>query len=865
MSGPTSRDQRPKPVRPTDGDDRVERLARRIERQHHLISRLAAMLEQQAPEGAKPRVVVLPPFAGLSAPPRAQPESRLLIDWGRQPPPAPLSPAPGLDSFGLLPRGGRAVALSLLGLGQAERKAALGEMAARQRTDPGLRPVILTDSPALGPALERGYAVEYLGDETADRHRRIEQIARKWGLSTALVRRAGTGGFAETTIEELLGQATTTAAPPAPDPEPLPRPAPVAIRRREPVAQFQKRSYRPTRPSASPDGGPLLSYCIPVMDRGADLRATLGANLREQAGFGSLVEFIVVFFDRDVETQDWVRHRHRREIAKGRLRVAVSEALDSWHFAKAKNAFRPLVRGRIYSSLDADNFVTSAETQQVIDVHAVHGEHFVFHHFSGTWGDGTSGRISLPASLYREVGYNESLLPRQFDEIDLILSVLRKDPRAALICHSVERNLITLSDRTRAFVSREGLRNPFVHTPPVPRRAPLNPRGAEYVRQDAVLAAMTDFNQALSFLSNSSSTQARDRLVALAYGARQRLADLMTGEALVRTLFEEPEATLALARPDPAEVCLFACVRNDWTFLPKFVEHYRRRGVARIFLVDDRSDPPLAGRLEEPGVHVVVPKAGTFLTAKGLWLEALMKTVLAPGQWALTVDADEFVDTPAGTTGFPTLAARAEAQGRSWIAGLLVDMLPGSAEDLLELDRDPTAFDRVLTRCCHVPRASDADYLAHSSIRWGFGRQAQLSWTIDARFHAFGTFDSLRKIPLLRYRPGLHLNQGFHDLHFSDGTPPLGPHVWDEDPVLAIRHYKLEKLLTAAARDQLAHQVRATGALQYHWRTAANLQRILGEDAQQAERLLGLPTLPYPDGVLRALDLRDGGPAAARA
>jgi hypothetical protein len=744
--------------------------------------------------------------------------------WGMVPAPAPLDPPPGFECDGLKRQACQVVGVLVLGLGDDDLERAVHDVTARQRASMDFKPVFLTDCPDIGPILKHGYAVDYLPRESgpepraqARRRDRIERLRSKWGISGLIGRWPGEASFVDVTPDAALAAVNDIVPVAAGEPlRAFGAARTTGVRRMGPPAAAWAAldlGSRPTDGLRRPAGqGPLISYCIPVMNRGADLRATLGSNLRENRRFGGLVEFIVVFFDQDQATQDWARRRFGRHVESGRLRVLRSDALDVWHFGKAKNAFRPLVRGRIYSSLDADNFVSAAETQQLIDVHAVHGDDFVFHHFSGQWGDGSSGRVSLPAALFREVGYNEGLLPRQFDEVDLILSALKKAPSAALICHHVDRNLITMSDRTRQFVRHEGLRNPFVHAPPVSKRAPLNPKPSGYVGRDEVLRAMTEFNQALSFIGNTTLVETRDRYVELAHSARQRLVDLLPGDALMRMLFEPARDAHGTAprvpRPGPRDLCLFACVKDDQRFLPRFLDHYRRRGVTRFFLIDDHSDPPLRGALDAPDVHVFVPKVGTFLTAKGLWLETLMKAHLAIGAWALTVDADEFVDLPEGCPDFPTLGRLGAAQGKGWVSGLLIDMLPATPAGLGELDRDPGSFEEALPHCCSMILDPSRDYLAHASVRWGFGDCAGLSWMVDARFHAFGTFDSLRKIPFLRYRPGLHINQGLHTLHYTDGTPPLGSNLWQGDLVLPIRHYKLSKLLSGAAREHLSLQVR---------------------------------------------------------
>lgn len=612
-------------------------------------------------------------------------------------------------------------------------------------------------------------------------------------------------------------------------------------------ARMQETWAPPPLPPGRP--APVISYCIPVMNRPGDLQGTLAFNLAQARGLEEQVEFLLLFYDDDTATHDWVRTTFAAEIAAGLLRLEFSDALDSWHFGRAKNGFRALMRGGIYSSLDGDNFVTRAETAQLLEVWRTYGDHFVFHHFSGVWGDGTSGRVSLPAALYRAIGYNERFLPRQYDEIDLILSAMRQWPELPFLCHDAARNALSLSKRTRDFTAAARIANPVVAMPQPARHAPLNPKGEGYTGEDPLLKAMSEFNQFTCYLNNARDEPHRAAMLAEVVAARHRVIEAMEPGAILPALFEIEERA-PLPPPGPDEVSLFACVKNDDAFLPALVAHYRALGVTRFYIADDGSDRPVRELLPEPDVQVFRPKAGSFLTAKGMWLEGLMKAHLQPGQWALTVDADEFIDLPAGTGSFPALAAQLEAEGREFQAGLMIDLLPGPGTDPAALETAETGFEALFTHVCRMAGPPAAAYAGHRAVSWGFGPWAGLSWTVDARFHAFGTVDSLRKLPLIRWRPGRHLNQGFHTLHHTDGTPQPGHAIWDTPRLLPIRHYKLVKLFSSAAREAAL-----TLAAGYHARTAGNIRRIFGETGGAAA-LLALPAAPYADGWLRQLDPR---------
>lgn len=583
----------------------------------------------------------------------------------------------------------------------------------------------------------------------------------------------------------------------------------------------------------------VVSYCTPVMDRGDDIRGTLPTNLEANRGLAGAVEFILIFFDTDTVSHEWVRATFAEDIASGLLRVIISDKLDVWHFGRAKNAFGPHLAGRVYSSLDGDNFVTRAESEQLLGIHEKYRDHFIFHHFTGNWGDGSSGRVSVPAPIYRAVGYNPTLLPRQFDEVDMMLSVMRRFPAVPFICLSETKNALAASDLTREFIAESDFGNPVVALHPVERRAPLNPRGAGYSTKDPLLKNMLAFNQSLSFLANATSRDQKQRYATAAVEVRHHLADTIPAEEAVRLLFE-PEVFGPREKPRPDEICLFCCLKDEESVIGPFLEHYRRRGVTRFFIVDDHSERPVGELIAAPDVQVFRPKAGNFVAAKGLWLEGLMKAWLEPGAWVLTVDADEFVDVPHPFEDFPALRHEAERRGAEWIAGILIDMLPDPELDSAFLKCSERRFEAAFSHHCDVQGEPTSEYVNEPSVRWAFGPHAALSWRFDSRFHAFGTFDSLRKMPFLRFGHHQHLNQGFHNLHYTCGRKSPTFDIWESRPILPIRHYKLVKLVSDAARSRMVGS-----AARYHERSERNIREIFGSGCDAISVLRAVPSCKY--------------------
>ncbi|WP_188781572.1 glycosyltransferase family 2 protein [Gemmobacter aquaticus] len=597
--------------------------------------------------------------------------------------------------------------------------------------------------------------------------------------------------------------------------------------------------WQPT-PPASPRGAPpVVSYCIPLMGRLDDIRGTLAENLAAHVELADQVEFLVLLFGDNTESKAWISENFGTALESGLLRVVCDDSLDSWHFGKAKNAFRPHMLGRIYSSLDGDNFVTQAETLRLLAVDAEFDGHFLLHHFSGQWGDGTSGRISMPTAVYRSVGYDSSLLPRQFDEIDLILRALKRFSSMPFLCIDADQNIFGKSFFARKFRDEERLPNRTIAIGDYPRRPPLNPRGEGYAQQTPYLNHMGNLNARLSGFAASSDSIRRNSYLNDLTADKHRLLDTMPREILLSTFFHAPRERDMNCRIQAGRVCAFLVVKNERHFLAPLLAHYRRCGVSDFFIVDDGSDQPVEDWITDEDVHVFHPKVGSFRTLKTAWVEALMTYFLPSGAWALTIDADEFIHLPSDTNSFTTLAASLEREGHDFMPGLLIDLLPAPDTPLEALQHADCDFIQLFTHCGNADYSPPESYRSHASVAWAFGPYAHLPWQVDVRNHAFGTFDSLRKIPFLRWQTQRHLNQGFHTLHHTDGRPQPGHDIWERS-ILPVYHYKLVRLFSEEARAQMLRE-----AGNYHSRTKENLVRIFGgEAAGVMARLRDLPTMP---------------------
>ncbi|MTH78356.1 hypothetical protein [Paracoccus aestuariivivens] len=146
----------------------------------------------------------------------------------------------------------------------------------------------------------------------------------------------------------------------------------------------------------------------------------------------------------------------------------------------------------------------------MLDIFDAEGASFIFHHFSGTWGDGSSGRVTMPAWSYRRVGYDERFLPRQFDEVDAILSGLAKYPGLTLY-HYETAEMVLDTDNIGAFLRGAKL-VPRTQMLPMPvRRAAANPKPENYVIDSPAVSTMQSINEAMCFLKNLDQPAERER------------------------------------------------------------------------------------------------------------------------------------------------------------------------------------------------------------------------------------------------------------------------------------------------------------------------------------------------------------------
>lgn len=561
------------------------------------------------------------------------------------------------------------------------------------------------------------------------------------------------------------------------------------------------------------------------MNRLSDIKATLRKNLDDNAACRELIEFIVVCFDADDTTFRWVTENFANEISTGYLRVFQSDELKQWHFGKAKNAFRNLIRGQIYASLDGDNFTGKDGGRHIIDVFEQNNYDCVFHQFQGDWGDGTCGRVSLNRDDYVTFGYDSDFLPRQWDELDAILSVLVHRRSRKYVCYR-GKSIAKKSHPFKRFLNENQIELVTVEIDPK-----LDPLAQEhtgvavgqhdnsYVQDDARLKYSSVFNHLSSFFKNTSDQSLRARYAAELVETQRLMSDYIEASVLVNWFLEAVRADNLVVSDN--DIVLVSCIKNE-AALELWQEYYRELGVTKFLLIDDFSENPIGSRTGND-TWVWRPKTGKFRYSKAFWLEILLKNFCV-GSWAVCVDSDEYLDLPrhypnsAKSSPLRELVSYATEAKVDHFCGFLLDLTPDRAAFEAISNHDIISREQF-SRYQFRPSRNHSLFLTHNTVKWSYGdKSAEWAYRIDVRYRLNRAFDSLRKFPVLFVRENIHLNQGFHDL-ILDGQKRSAKDMLRHD-LLPIRHFKLFN----TQYDAIAPTNRPSNA--YHDDTKVNLDRL---------------------------------------
>jgi len=568
-----------------------------------------------------------------------------------------------------------------------------------------------------------------------------------------------------------------------------------------------------------------LSFCIPVMNRLLDIKATLRKNLDDNAIDCNEIEFIVIVFDSSFDTYEWIIANYPDELKDGYLRVYHRpDDLTFWHFGKAKNAFKPYMKGRIYASLDGDNFTGRRGGNHIIKVFEDYDFNCIYHQFRGNWGDGTCGRISIVREDYVEIGYDENLLPRQWDELDLMLSTLIAKPERKYICYA-GCNVTKVSFPFRDFLAENSIFPIIVEIPqdsfekPHEKNRSIGQHTSSYVEKNIKLRLFSRYNSFASFLKNSRSFTLRKKYLNRLRNCQQEMLDSIPESVLENYCLDAQfNASMDCFREG---IKLVACIKNE-PLIHEWIRHYRSLGVKSFFLIDDESEVPLSTLLkDESDIFIWKPRVGSFQHAKTFWLEIILN-LYCMDSWTYIVDGDEFAELPISDTAIANRTERfVENHEDVYFPGFLLDIFPSGMKAYKSfscLDNK----DFLYKSMTHYQYRPDNNYNQYKNYLALGMYDKYFTWTyrIDIRYRVNGSHDYLIKIPLVKWSKDMHLEQGFHKLTIGEKVTHT-PESLSFKYLLPIRHFKYYKMFGLAA-DKSAEDFHA-----YYHRARINSQKLL--------------------------------------
>jgi hypothetical protein len=253
---------------------------------------------------------------------------------------------------------------------------------------------------------------------------------------------------------------------------------------------------------------------------------------------------------------------------------------------------------------------------------------------------------------------------------------------------------------------------------------------------------------------------------------------------------------------------LFAIIRDEMYFLPRFFEYYRQLGVNDFVIYDDRSTDGSTEFLVSQPDCTVLSGPYTYDTAFGVTPFGLPKKLfdhtkeVLPDQffgrqWVVTVDADEFILLPSRFTGLSDLISFLEKGARLFATGPMADFYP---ERLSAIRSEATDFFALTPYFDCGPlyeRIPQFPYVRKLPI----GIRGRLGSMLMAKCPQLfpgevPPVSQLFKVPLLKHAQGIKRIGS----HYVNAPPPA-------DDLVALAHFKFypgifQKIATAISEKQ---------------------------------------------------------------
>jgi glycosyltransferase involved in cell wall biosynthesis len=207
------------------------------------------------------------------------------------------------------------------------------------------------------------------------------------------------------------------------------------------------------------------------------------------------------------------------------------------------------------------------------------------------------------------------------------------------------------------------------------------------------------------------------------------------------------------------EIRAFMIVRNEALRLPFMLKHYFKRGVDRIFVLDnDSTDDTRSIALSFDNTHLFHTK--DIFAHKGAWVDLLLRRY-GDGGWCLVLDADEMIVYP----DFEIVSLRElcnflDRESFDALDCVLLDMYPDRPLTKIKYTQgtDPLQIASWFDRASYIELGAGPSDWHDSNIL----HQGPLRVYGGMRERVFGVQACLSKVPLVKFRNSIALSLGTH-------------------------------------------------------------------------------------------------------
>jgi hypothetical protein len=158
-----------------------------------------------------------------------------------------------------------------------------------------------------------------------------------------------------------------------------------------------------------------ISFCTTCANRFYQLEQTFESNLNIIIEHPN-TQWVILNYNSKDELHEFMLKQ--LPFLPSRIIYARSTSNKPWHISVAKNMAHRLGSGEVLVNLDCDNFIGNAV--EIISSKLTRSVQML-HLWSGTYRDGSWGRIALAKDVFYALGgYDESFYPMGYDDRDLL-------------------------------------------------------------------------------------------------------------------------------------------------------------------------------------------------------------------------------------------------------------------------------------------------------------------------------------------------------------------------------------------------------------------------------------------------------------